>query len=69
MTHSRPQMWREVVSATNTREWRRRALSLQQTLVEIADMPFSPVNDSESLRHTIKTIQQMARTAIDKEAS
>jgi hypothetical protein len=35
-------------------------------LNEIDEMPFSMVNDSESLRHTIKTIQAMARAAIGK---
>lgn len=33
---------------------------LRAALQEIADMPFSMVNDSESLRHSLRTIQQIA---------
>lgn len=37
---------------------------LVQALRDIEQIPFSAVNDSESLRHTIKTIQHIARTAL-----
>jgi hypothetical protein len=36
----------------------------QLALEQIEQMPFSMVNDSESLRHTIRTIQGIARKAI-----
>ena len=32
-------------------------------LGEIADAPYTMVNDSESLRHSIKSMQAIARTA------
>lgn len=37
---------------------------LRAALQEIADMPFSMVNDSESLRHSLRTIQQIALKAL-----
>jgi hypothetical protein len=37
---------------------------LREALVEIDAMPFSTLNDSESLRHTIRTIQHRARAAL-----
>lgn len=37
---------------------------LAKVLTDIEAMPFSSVNDSESLRHTIRTMQTMARTAL-----
>lgn len=42
------------------------APDLLTTLREIDAAPASMVNDSESLRHSIKTIQAMARSAIAK---
>jgi hypothetical protein len=38
--------------------------ALAQALTEIEATPFSMVNDSDSLRHTIKTMQQIARAAL-----
>ena len=38
--------------------------SARSALREIDAMPCSMVNDSESLRHTIKTIQSIARKAV-----
>lgn len=37
---------------------------MRAALVEIETMPFSMVNDSESLRHTIRTIQLQASKAL-----
>jgi hypothetical protein len=37
---------------------------LRFVLERIRDMPFSMVNDSESLRHTLRTIQGMAILAL-----
>jgi hypothetical protein len=37
---------------------------LRSALEQIRDMPHSLVNDSESLRHTLKTIDHIARQAI-----
>jgi hypothetical protein len=37
---------------------------LRATLRAIENMPATMANDSESLRHTIKTIRYMARAAI-----
>lgn len=37
---------------------------LAKALTEIETMPFSPVNDSESLRHTIRTMQMIASKAL-----
>lgn len=41
----------------------RENVRLRQALRDIEEMPFSMVNDSESLRHSIKTMQTIARTA------
>lgn len=40
-----------------------RAVKAETALQEIEAMPFSMTNDSESLRHTIKQMQQIARAA------
>ena len=40
------------------------APGLIKALEEIRDMPCSQVNDSESLRHTIKTLRHIATTAL-----
>jgi len=34
-------------------------------LAQIADMPFTMVNDADSLRHMIKTMQNIAMVALD----
>jgi hypothetical protein len=39
---------------------------LRAALELIEATPYSMVNDSESLRHTIKSIQHIARTALRK---
>lgn len=39
---------------------------LRTALEQVRDMPFSMVNDSESLRHTIKVMQHLATKAFDK---
>ena len=53
------------------REWSERAQKaeantqkLRDALVEIRATPCSMVNDSESLRHTIKAIRQIAHAAL-----
>lgn len=38
--------------------------ALRSALQEIADTPFSMVNDSESLRHSLRTVQQIALKAL-----
>jgi hypothetical protein len=50
---------------SNANMWRRRALYLEAALQDIISTPCSQVNDSESLRHTIKTIRTIAQEAID----
>lgn len=39
---------------------------LVKALEEIESTPFSMVNDSESLRHSLRLLQQIARTALAK---
>ncbi len=38
--------------------------ALRSALQKIADMPLSMVNDSESLRHSLRTVQQIALKAL-----
>lgn len=40
---------------------------LRASLTEIADMPFSMVNDADSLRHTIRVMQGIARKSLKSE--
>lgn len=42
--------------------------ALRKALQEIFDMPCCMVNDSESLRHTIKTIRFIAENAIKEQS-
>lgn len=42
------------------------APDLAAALMEIEEMPFSMANDSDSLRHTIKTMQRIAHRALAK---
>lgn len=39
----------------------------RRALTQISDMPVSMVNDSESLRHSIKTMQSIARSALSEQ--
>jgi hypothetical protein len=39
-------------------------IPLRVALEEVRDTPFSMVNDSDSLRHTIRTIQAIANQAL-----
>jgi hypothetical protein len=43
--------------------------NLKAALKDIEAMPFSMVNDSESLRHTIRALQAIARATLAKAKS
>lgn len=44
-------------------------MRLTAALKQIEEMPFTMVNDSESLRHTIRTLQGIAHEARKREAT
>lgn len=52
--------------AKSSAQLARHAHSLLAALIDIENTPATMVNDSESLRHTIRTMQQIARAAMAK---
>jgi len=55
-------------SNERVQELERENEALRKALQEIFDMPCCMVNDSESLRHTIKTIRFIAENAIKEQS-
>lgn len=66
-SHDETQEWKQAaqVEAGLRREAHAEIDCLRAALREIDDMPFSMFNDVDSLRHTIRIIQQIAHRALN----